>query len=56
MKLASEGLNIEDMRHSHDAKKNRSLVIVRASKPVSAELLADISGEINAVAAFSMQL
>jgi len=47
-RLADAQINIEDMRNPHNAKSNRSLAIVKVSKPVSVDLLAVIGREINA--------
>lgn len=55
-KLASAGFNIEDMRHSHDAKANRSMAIMKVNKDINDRLVQMISSEINAVTAFGINL
>jgi len=47
-KLADEGINLEDMRNPHNTKTHRSLAIIKLSKPVSAEIVAEIKSEIKA--------
>jgi len=47
-RLADAHINIEDMRNPHNSDTNRSLAIVKVSKPVSQDLLSVISKEINA--------
>jgi len=47
-KLADAGINIEDMRNPHNTKTQRSLAIIKLSKPVSKEMLAEIKAEIRA--------
>ncbi len=47
-RLADAHINIEDMRNPLNCKSNRSLAIVKVSKPISADLLAVIAKEINA--------
>jgi len=54
--LASAGINIEDIRNPHDAKSNRSLAIMKVNHAVPDSVMADISREIRALAAFSIQL
>jgi D-3-phosphoglycerate dehydrogenase len=54
--LASAGINIEDIRNPHDAKCNRSLAIMKVNQQVSDAVMAEISREIRALAAFSIQL
>ena len=56
VKLAGAGINIEDVRNPHDVNTNRSLAIMRISERVSDELMETISGEIKAIAAFSIKL
>lgn len=56
VKLAGAGINIEDVRNPHDANTNRSLAIMRTSERPSDELMNTISGEIKAIAAFSIKL
>jgi D-3-phosphoglycerate dehydrogenase len=55
-RLAGKGINIEDVRNPHDPKTNRSLAIMKVNKPVSEELVKEISGEIKALSAFSIVL
>lgn len=55
-KLAEAGMNIEDMRHSHDLKSNRSLAIMKVDKMVNDELVKVISDEVQAVTAFGINL
>jgi D-3-phosphoglycerate dehydrogenase len=54
--LASAGINIEDVRHSHSVQSSQSLVIMRVNKPVPAALVSQIGDEIQANRAFSMVL
>ncbi|MBN2302784.1 MAG: hypothetical protein JXN60_09760 [Lentisphaerae bacterium] len=56
VKLAGRGINIEDMRNPHDAKTNRSLAIMKVNQPVPADLIQEISKEINSVSAFAVKL
>jgi D-3-phosphoglycerate dehydrogenase len=55
-KLAEAGMNIEDMRHSHDLKSNRSLAIMKVNHEVTPELVQIISDEVGAVTAFGIDL
>ncbi len=54
--LAASGINIEDVRNPHDARTNRSLAIMKVNKRVPAEVMQAISGEIDALAAFRVEL
>ena len=56
LKLAQQGFNIEDMRHSHDLKSGRSLVILKVNKKTTDELVKLISDEVDAVLAFGITL
>ncbi len=56
LKLAEQGFNIEDMRHSHDLRSGRSLVIMKVNSKVTDELVKVISDEIGAVLAFGITL
>ena len=47
-KLAGESINIEDMRNPHNTKTQRSLAIIKLSKPVAPEMLSEIKAEIKA--------
>jgi D-3-phosphoglycerate dehydrogenase len=55
-KLASGGVNIEDVRNPHDPKTNRSLAIMKVNQAVPEDLMAAISKEIKALSAFSIKL
>ena len=55
-RLAKAGVNIEDVRNPHDAKTNRSLAIMKINVKASDELVREISSEIKAISAFSIQL
>ncbi|OVE74054.1 hypothetical protein BVX94_01885 [bacterium B17] len=55
-KLATAGVNIEDVRNPHDVKTNRSLAIMQVNKAVSEEVMDEISTAIEARAAFSIKL
>jgi D-3-phosphoglycerate dehydrogenase len=55
-KLAAGGINIEDVRNPHDLKTNRSLAIMKINCLPSDELITEISRQIKALAAFSVQL
>jgi len=50
-KLADAGINIEDMRNPHDKRTDRSLAIIKVSRPVPDKLLQDIKESINAFSA-----
>jgi len=54
--LAEAGVNIEDMRNSHDTKTNHSLVIMKVSRDLPEDLVRSISDEIQALTAFSISL
>lgn len=54
VKLAGAGINIEDMRHSHDAKSNRSMAIMKVNRPITPDLVKMITEEVNAVTAFGI--
>ena len=56
MKLADAGINIEDMRNPHDRKTDHSLAIMQINKNVPDKLIREISSEINAISAFSIEL
>jgi len=56
LKLAEAGMNIEDMRHSHDMKSNRSLAIMKVDGKVDDALVKLISDEVQAVTAFGINL
>jgi len=56
MKLAGEGINIEDVRNPHDAKTNRSLAIMKVNGHVPEEIIKEISAQIEAISAFSIKL
>ncbi len=47
--LAEEGINIDDVRNPHDNKGERSIAILKVSKPVSEKVLSDIAEKINAL-------
>jgi len=55
-KLASKGINIEDVRNPHDPKTNRSLAIMRTNPMAHQELVDEIAKEIQAIASFSIKL
>ncbi len=54
--LASAGINIEDVRHSHSIQSGQSLVMMRVNKPVPAALVSQMGEEIQASRAFGMTL
>jgi D-3-phosphoglycerate dehydrogenase / 2-oxoglutarate reductase len=54
--LAQHDINIEDMRNPHDPATNRSLAILRVNREPPAALMTEIADEIEAVAAFSIQV
>lgn len=56
VKLSEAGFNIEDMRHSHDLKTNRSLAIMKVNREVTPELVKLISDEVKAASAFGINL
>jgi D-3-phosphoglycerate dehydrogenase / 2-oxoglutarate reductase len=56
VKLASKGINIEDVRNPHDSKTNRSLAIMKVNRAVPEDLMHEIGGEIKALSAFSIVL
>jgi D-3-phosphoglycerate dehydrogenase len=55
-KLATSGINIEDMRNPHDAKTGRSLAILKVNQRVPDEIIDTISQEINSFSAFHISL
>ncbi|MDA0576656.1 MAG: NAD(P)-dependent oxidoreductase [Verrucomicrobia bacterium] len=55
-KLASAGVNIEDMRNPHHARTNHSLVIMKINHPPPPALVQEISQAIEAISAFSFSL
>lgn len=55
-KLAAKKVNIEDMRNPHDSRTNRSLAILKVNHAPAEDVIADISREIRAMAAFSIKL
>jgi D-3-phosphoglycerate dehydrogenase len=55
-KLAGAGINIEDMRHSHDHKTNRSLAILKVNEAPPPDVLDRIKTEIKPVTAVSIAL
>lgn len=56
MTLASNGVNIEDVRNPHDFKTNHSLAIMKVNQLVPQKTIDEISAEIEALAAFSIKL
>jgi len=56
LSLASSGINIEDVRHSHSMESGQSLVMMRVNKSVPAPLVSKIAEEIKANRAFSLTL
>lgn len=54
--MASCGINIEDVRNPHDARTDRSLAIMKVNKRVPDEVMQAISGEIDALASFRIEL
>jgi D-3-phosphoglycerate dehydrogenase len=55
-KLAGAGVNIEDVRNPHDPKTNRSLAIMKTNKLIPDDVMKMVATEINAIAAFSINL
>lgn len=55
-RLAEAGINIEDVRHSHNTASDQSLAIMRVNKPVSEAVVRQIAQEIKAIRAFNMDL
>ncbi|MDH3345901.1 MAG: NAD(P)-binding domain-containing protein [Kiritimatiellaceae bacterium] len=47
--MASEGINIDDVRNPHDKSGERSIAILKVSQPVSDEVLKKIAGKIDAL-------
>lgn len=54
--LADAEINIEDMRHSHDRKTNRSLAILKVNRPAPDEVVSQIGEEIQATIAVAITL
>jgi D-3-phosphoglycerate dehydrogenase len=54
--LAAEGVNIDDMRIPHDSKGERSIAVLKVSRPVAAETIAWIGAEIEASVACAVEL
>jgi D-3-phosphoglycerate dehydrogenase len=54
-RLAAAGVNIADMRNPNDRKTNRSLAIMKVNHPVPETVIKEITREIHAQAAFSIQ-
>jgi len=54
-KLASQKINIEDVRNPHEAKTGRSLAIMKVNQHIPDDLTNDISREIKAVSSFSIK-
>ncbi|MCE9615446.1 MAG: hypothetical protein K8T26_14340 [Lentisphaerae bacterium] len=55
-RLASAGINIEDMRNPHHGRTNRSLVIMKINRTPPPEVVQDISRTIDAISTFSFKL
>ena len=55
-RAAEAGINIEDMRHSHDRKTNRSLAILKVNRPAPEDLASKIGEEIQARIAVAITL
>ena len=55
-RLASAGINIEDMRNPHHARTNRSLVIMKINRTPAPALVEEISQAIEAISTFSFKL
>ena len=53
--LGAAGINIIDIRAPQDLKNNRSLAIVKTNVAVSAELVAKIAADVNALNAFAFE-
>jgi D-3-phosphoglycerate dehydrogenase len=47
--MAKEGINIDDVRNPHDKSGERSIAILKVSKAVPAEVLADIAAKIETI-------
>ncbi len=54
--LAASGINIEDVRNPHDAHTNRSLAIMKVNRFAPDEVMTEISSQIDAIAAFRIEL
>ncbi len=54
--LADAEINIEDVRNPHDVKTNRSLAIMKVNKPAPDAVMATITSDIRALAAFNIVL
>ncbi len=55
-RLAQAGINIEDVRHSHNIASDQSLAILRVNRSVPEAVVRQIAEEIQALRAFSMDL
>jgi D-3-phosphoglycerate dehydrogenase len=54
--LAVSQINIEDIRHSHSAKTDQSMCMMRVNKPVSDEIMHRVSAEIGAYMAAAVTI
>ncbi|MDD7983727.1 3-phosphoglycerate dehydrogenase family protein [Lentisphaera marina] len=54
--LASEGINIEDLRSPHNTEKQRSIAIVKTNNEVSNDVINKINAKIDSEAAFQVSL
>jgi D-3-phosphoglycerate dehydrogenase len=54
--LAKAGINIDDTRNPHDSKGENSIAILKVNQPVPANVIAHLSKDIQAKAAFSIEL
>ncbi|WDE96393.1 3-phosphoglycerate dehydrogenase family protein [Lentisphaera profundi] len=54
--LASEGINIEDLRSPHNSEKQRSIAIVKTNSSVSNDVIDKINAKINGEVAFQVKL
>lgn len=54
--LAAGGINIEDVRNPHDPRTNRSLAIMKVNQFIPDDIMDKISGQIEAIAAFRIEL
>ena len=54
--LASEGINIEDLRSPHNTEKQRSIAIVKTNSSVSKDVIEKINAKIDGEVAFQVKL
>ena len=54
--LASEGINIDDIRSPHNAKGNRSIAVLKVNKAVNQEIIDKIKAQLNCKVGFHLHI